>query len=116
MKAFVLLVLFRRFYSLEVAKFERACVLKAANVFLKVAPITITASVSPRSAGGCTASSPKASTGGPTHRLRTVLTFNGMECRVEMVWRLCTVADDKQERHDTLASSGFNSGHKAVCF
>ena len=59
MKAFVLLVPFCGFYStpavaqsLEVAKFERARVLKAANGFLKEAPITITASVSPRSAGG----------------------------------------------------------------
>ena len=59
MKAFVLLV-FCGFYStralalshFEVAKFERARVLKAANDFLKEAPITITASVSPRSAGG----------------------------------------------------------------
>ena len=59
MKAFVLLVPFCGFYttpalaqSLEVANFERARVLKAANGFLKEAPITITASVSPRSAGG----------------------------------------------------------------
>ena len=57
--AFVLVVPFCGFYStpalaqsLEVAKLERARVLKAANGFLKEAPITITASVSPRSAGG----------------------------------------------------------------
>jgi hypothetical protein len=38
--------------NFNVAKFERARVLKAANHYLKEAPITITASVSPRSAGG----------------------------------------------------------------
>lgn len=38
--------------GLNVAQIERARVLKAANDFLKEAPITITASVSPRSAGG----------------------------------------------------------------
>jgi Alginate lyase len=56
MKAFVLLVSFCGLCvaqsGFEVAKFERARVLKAANGFLKEAPITITASVSPRSAGG----------------------------------------------------------------
>jgi len=39
-------------WGLNVAKLERSRVLKAANDFLKEAPITITASVSPRSAGG----------------------------------------------------------------
>src|SRR6185369_13552153 len=39
-------------WGLNVAKLERTRVLKAANDFLKEAPITITASVSPRSAGG----------------------------------------------------------------
>jgi len=38
--------------SLNVAQIERARVLKAADDFLKETPITITASVSPRSAGG----------------------------------------------------------------
>src|SRR6266540_4512204 len=36
----------------DVAAFDRARVLKAANQYLKEAPITITASTSPRSAGG----------------------------------------------------------------
>src|SRR5258705_5082178 len=36
----------------NVASFDRARVLKAANQYLKEAPITITASSSPRSAGG----------------------------------------------------------------
>jgi len=60
MGTFVLLVTFCGWHSmpcvaqwgLNVAKLERARVLKAANDFLKEAPITITASVSPRSAGG----------------------------------------------------------------
>ena len=39
-------------WGLNVAKLERARVLKAANDFLKEAPVTITASLSPRSAGG----------------------------------------------------------------
>src|ERR1700752_1662180 len=38
--------------QLDVAKFDRAPVLKAANQYLKEEPITITASSSPRSAGG----------------------------------------------------------------
>src|SRR6266850_1272946 len=38
--------------SFNVAKFDRARVLKAANQYLKEVPITITASQSPRSAGG----------------------------------------------------------------
>jgi len=38
--------------TFDAATFERARVLKAANHYLKEAPITITASVSPRSAGG----------------------------------------------------------------
>ncbi len=38
--------------GLNVAAFDRARVLKAANQYLKEAPITITASTSPRSAGG----------------------------------------------------------------
>jgi Alginate lyase len=38
--------------ELNVAKFDQARVLKAANEYLKEAPITITASQSPRSAGG----------------------------------------------------------------
>ena len=60
MGTFVLLVTFCGWHSmpcvaqwrLNVAKLERTRVLKAANDFLKEAPITITASVSPRSAGG----------------------------------------------------------------
>ena len=60
MGTFVLLVTFCGWHSmpcvaqwrLNVAKLERSRVLKAANDFLKEAPITITASVSPRSAGG----------------------------------------------------------------
>src|SRR4029450_11807317 len=39
-------------YSFDVAYIERARVLKAANQYLKEQPITITASTSPRSAGG----------------------------------------------------------------
>jgi Alginate lyase len=38
--------------SFDVARFDRARVLKAANQYLKEAPITITTSSSPRSAGG----------------------------------------------------------------
>lgn len=60
MRTFVFLVPLCWIYSIpcfpqtnfEVSKFERARVLKAANDYLKEAPITITASVSPRSAGG----------------------------------------------------------------
>lgn len=60
MKVLVLLVPFCGFNNMpclaqahfKVARFERARVLKAADDFLKEAPITITASVSPRSAGG----------------------------------------------------------------
>src|SRR6185503_9101279 len=60
MGTFVLLVTFCGWHSmpcvaqwrLNVAKLERSRVLKAANDFLKEAPITITASLSPRSAGG----------------------------------------------------------------
>ncbi len=49
-----ILVLFDTTYgqSIDVARFERARVLKAANQYLKEQPITITASSSPRSAGG----------------------------------------------------------------
>jgi alginate lyase len=60
MGTFVLLVTFCGGHSmpcvsqrgLNIAKLERTRVLKAANDFLKEAPITITASLSPRSAGG----------------------------------------------------------------
>src|SRR5678816_2019753 len=60
MGTFVLLVTFCGWHSmpcvaqwrLNVAKLERSRVLKAANDFLKEAPLTITASHSPRSAGG----------------------------------------------------------------
>ena len=38
--------------SFDVAKFDRARILKAANRYLKEVPVTITASQSPRSAGG----------------------------------------------------------------
>jgi hypothetical protein len=91
MGTFVLLVTFCGWHSmpcvaqwrLNVAKLERSRVLKAANDFLKEAPITITASVSPRSAGGVHDFFLKVTTGGPIHRIRMVLTSNAMGCRTQ---------------------------------
>ena len=63
----------------NVSSFDRARVLKAANQYLSETPITITASTSPRSAGGPHDFFPKAITGGRIRRILKGLTFSATE-------------------------------------
>jgi hypothetical protein len=56
--------------TFDLRAFERARVLRLANSYLGEAPLTITASLSPRSAGGKHDFFQKAITGGPTLRTR----------------------------------------------
>ena len=71
--------------AFDVAAFEKARVIKAANQYLGEKPLTITASASPRSAGGRHDFFRKAITGGGIPKIRTDLIFSATGCRIRTI-------------------------------